>query len=77
LYKNEKNGKYEYDCVDICPTHFYDDESKKCVNDCGNKLTHIDRDNMGNEKQKRCSKKCLPSEFLKKDENACVDICDY
>ena len=77
LYKKERNGKNEYDCVEICPTHFYDYESKKCVNDCGNKLTHIDRDNMGNEKQKRCSKKCLPSEFLKKDENACLDICDY
>ena len=77
LYKKEKNGKYEYDCVDICPSHFYDDETKKCVNDCGNKLTHIDRDNMGNEKQKRCSKKCLPSEFFKKDENACLDTCDY
>jgi len=77
LYKKEKNGKYEYDCVEICPTQFYDYESKKCVNDCGNKLTHIDRDNMGNEKQKRCSKNCLPSEFLKKDENACLDTCDY
>ena len=77
LYKKEKNGKNEYDCVDICPTQFYDYDRKKCVNDCGNKLIHIDRDNMGNEKQKRCSKNCLPSEFLKKEENACLDTCDY
>ena len=77
LYKKETNGKEEYECVEICPTQFYDYESKKCVNDCGNKLTHIDRDNMGNEKQKRCSKKCLPLEFLKKEENACLDTCDY
>ena len=77
LYKKERNGKNEYDCVELCPTQFYDYESKICVNDCGNKLTHIDRDNMGNEKQKRCSNKCLPTEFLKKDENACLDTCDY
>ena len=77
LYKKERNGKNEYDCVEICPTQFYDYESKKCVDDCGNKLTHIDKDNMGQEKQKRCSKKCLPSEFLKKEEKTCLDSCDY
>ena len=77
LFKKEKNGKNEYDCIEICPTQFYDYESKKCVDDCGNKLTHIDKDNMGQEKQKRCSKKCLPSEFLKKDENICYDSCDF
>ena len=77
LYQKEKKGKDEYDCVEICPTQFYDYESKKCVDDCGNKLTHIDKDDMGQEKQKRCSKKCLPSEFLKKDENTCLDSCNF
>ena len=77
LYKKERNGKDEFECVEICPTQFYDYESKKCVNGCGKKLSHIDRDNLGKEKQKRCSKKCLSSEFLKKDENTCLDSCDY
>ena len=29
LYKKERNGKNEYDCVELCPTQFYDYETKK------------------------------------------------